>query len=531
VNRAAKRKPHKVHRAVRRKPHKVHRAVRRKPPVTVSIIRVPAPMEKPWELSSDQLAILKNSIAKGASDDELKFCLEVARRYKLDPFRQQIWFIPRWDKNADNGQGAKGRNVYVPQVALYGLLHIAARDHADYGSISLPEYGPMIEVEVDGKKIKGPEWARVKVWKKGLSEPTVGEAYFEEYCPKRWENTLFWRTMGRRMIAKCAKAQGVREAYPDLGGLTIPEEMERMNENFSPSGRELIAEVPQGRNPAEYERLKNRTPEEVRAEAKAFLGTTVQEPKEPRGVIELDWTDEASPIVRGDIAEHLEQTMKLNMHMSWGQDSWWHCEPRDAEALRVICAQFGYELKQILPDKFPAEGAPPGAPAASKQKPGKAAAGGSGLSPASGSKVETPSKPTSAANSKPLGASKAEDRTKPQPKPEKRATGLPRAQIPFVVKAVKQTPSGKGLEVTVDTGAKFYAFDNRKMGEDGEKLLDLLVGAVGKECVFVTSKNQTKDKREFVNIVTALKIGGREWDEAGVPILRRELATREPGED
>jgi hypothetical protein len=523
-----------VNRATKRKPHKVHRAVRRKPPVPVSIIRVPNPVEKPWELSEEQVTILKNSICKGANDDEMKYCLTVSRRYKLDPFKGQIWFIRRWDKEADNGNGGKGRYVWTPQVGIYGMAHIAARDHKDYGTISLPEFGPSITITVDGKQITGPEWARVKLWKKGVAEPTEAEAYFEEYCPQKYENTLFWRKMPRRQLSKCAKAQGIREAYPDLGGLYIPEECERIQEDFTESGREVVAHATSSSGDAsEYERLKNRTPEQLREEAKAFLGTNVQGPKEPRGVIELDWTDEASPVVRGDIAEQLE-TMKLNMHMTWGSDNWWHCEPRDAEALRVICAQFGYELKQILPDKFPVEGASPDAPAASKQKPGKTAAGGlrAGVaSPASGSKVEPPSTTPAGSVQKLPETRSAPERTKVPEKNETRPKPLPRAQIPFVVKAVQKTPSGKGLEVTVDTGAKFYAFDNRKMGEDGEKLLDLLLGAVGKECIFVTSKNQTKDKREFMNIVTALRIGDREWGEDGVPILRREPAIREPGED
>lgn len=212
-------------------------------PKPKAIIQVLPPQEKPWMLSQDEITIIKNSIAKGATDDELKFCLTVARRYRLDPFKQQIWFIQRWDKNADNGQGGTGAKVWIAQVGIYGMAHVAARDHADYGTIALPEYGPMIDVEVEGKKIKGPEWARVKVFKRGIPEPAVGEAWFEEYCPKRYENTLFWRTMPHRMIAKCAKAQGIREAYPDLGGLHIPEEMHRMDENYTESGRQITEGV------------------------------------------------------------------------------------------------------------------------------------------------------------------------------------------------------------------------------------------------------------------------------------------------
>src|SRR5882672_402768 len=142
------------------------KAVRRKPQTSTAIVRVSPTPERSWELDNEAITILKNSVAKGASDEELKYCLTVARRYKLDPFKTQIWFIKRWDKGADNGKGGTGAYVWTPQVGIYGMAHIAARDHADYGSISKPEYGPTMDFVIDGHKIKAPQWASVKVWKK-----------------------------------------------------------------------------------------------------------------------------------------------------------------------------------------------------------------------------------------------------------------------------------------------------------------------------------------------------------------------------
>jgi phage recombination protein Bet len=200
------------------------------------------PERKPWELKQEEIEIIRNSICKGATDAELKYCLAVSNRYKLDPFRKQIWFVPRWD--ADLRQ-----NVWVPQVSIWGLLHIAARDHGDFGSKSLPEYGPNIAItrsDRQGKehKLTGPEWAKVKVWKKGVAEPTEAIAYFEEYCPRQWENCkLFWTAMPKRMIGKCATALAIQEAYPELGGLHTPETAGRIQGEFTPSGREIVAPI------------------------------------------------------------------------------------------------------------------------------------------------------------------------------------------------------------------------------------------------------------------------------------------------
>jgi RecT family len=210
----------------------------RKSKTSAAIVKVSPPPERPWLLNQDEVAIVKNSIAKGASDQELQFCLTVARRYRLDPFKQQIWFVKRWDKEADNGNGGKGGFVWTPQVGINGLLFASARDHKqDFGSVSLPEYGPMVNVS----GTMAPEWAKVTVWKRGESpHATEAQAWWSEYAPADLSKAPFWRKMPRRMIAKCATALAIRQAYPDLGGLYIPEECERMNETVTPGGRRII---------------------------------------------------------------------------------------------------------------------------------------------------------------------------------------------------------------------------------------------------------------------------------------------------
>lgn len=347
-------------------------------------------------------------MAKGATDEELKYCLTVARRYKLDPFKQQIWFIRRWDKNADNGHGGEGAYIWVPQVGIYGLLHIAARDHKDYAGMSQVEYGPKITIQIDGHNISGPEWARVNVWKKGSPHPTVGEAYFEEYCPKKWENTLFWRTMPRRMIGKCAKAQGAREACPDLGGLKIPEEMDRMNEQFSQDvtagGRQIVDEkgfAPSGQpvthdarrqvaaqagTDPTIEKLKaqglwcerhnghvarcpsdEHTPadhkvmeeaERKAANERAQKPAATPEASKPaievkpgpeklyRGRVEWDWADGEAPVLRGDLDTVLVD-LQQRCSMVWGKDEFWHVKPADLGTVKSVCEFYDLKLEVI----------------------------------------------------------------------------------------------------------------------------------------------------------------------------------------
>lgn len=198
------------------------------------ILRVPAAQKRPWELTEEEVNLVKNHIAKGCTDDELHFCLSVAKRYKLDPFRSQIWFVKRRDKKAQGGYR------WIPIVGINGLLHVAARDHKhDFGSNDEPEYGPMIKVEwtkyeyneqtnkriYPGKlmTLDVPEWARVRVWKKGLEHPTVATVFWSEIYPNLDDAPLV-RQMPRLMLGKCALAQAIRRAYPATDGLYAREE-------------------------------------------------------------------------------------------------------------------------------------------------------------------------------------------------------------------------------------------------------------------------------------------------------------------
>src|ERR1700678_616479 len=181
-------------------------------------IVVRAPSAKPWLLAPEEVTLLKNSLCKGATDTEMQFCLAVARRYELDPFKKQIHFVPRWDRQAENTDGERGSKVWVPIVGIDGLQHIAARDHKDYGSFGEAEYGPMITVNYQWngkgpvKTIQAPEWARVEAWKKGDDRATVGKVWWTEIYPNvNYAPTV--REKPRLMLAKCARAQAIRAAY------------------------------------------------------------------------------------------------------------------------------------------------------------------------------------------------------------------------------------------------------------------------------------------------------------------------------
>jgi hypothetical protein len=104
-----------------------------------------------------------------------------------------------------------------------------------------------------------------------------------------------------------------------------------------------------------------------------------------------------------------------------------------------------------------------------------------------------------------------------QPQP---SGNVPKARIPHKITSVRWTKEGKGLVVELDTGHKMYTFRDSKMDEDGTKLFDILLNAVGQMAIFEVKH----DAKGYWIIDKVIQIGSREWDD-GVPVLRRE-----PGE-
>lgn len=185
---------------------------------------------------------LQNSLYPGASPASIKLVMSYCKAASLDAMQKPVHIVPMWDSKSGSM-----RDVVMPGIGLYRTQ--AARSGC--AGVSEPEFGPDITEEIGGQTITFPAWCRVTVKRRlptgEVVDFTAKELWKENYAIKGGKEksiapNAMWTKRPYGQLAKCAEAQALRKAFPEVGSAPTADEM--MGKSLDDAGEVVTSSQP-----------------------------------------------------------------------------------------------------------------------------------------------------------------------------------------------------------------------------------------------------------------------------------------------
>lgn len=167
--------------------------------------------------TTEQLQLMKDTVAKGVSDNEFLLFLHLAKTYGLDPFAKEVWCIKY------------GNNPATIFTSRDGYLKIASRDRQMNGIVSDAVCANDVLERLPDGRVKATYGnprgeligAYALVERKDRAYPAYFYAPLKEYCAG---SNPTWKKYPTAMIIKVAEAMALKRAF-SISGLVTQEEI------------------------------------------------------------------------------------------------------------------------------------------------------------------------------------------------------------------------------------------------------------------------------------------------------------------
>jgi phage recombination protein Bet len=281
-------------------------------------------------VTRDQLALIKKTVAAGATDAELELYLFDCQRRGVHPLDRLIHFTKRGGR-------------YTPITSI-DFLRGRAHETGEMAGSDDAVFDPDVQV------------ATVTVYRltRGVRYAYTATARYDEYVPAEGSDRM-WLKMPHTMLGKCAEALALRKAFPQqLGGLYVIEELEQARPDFT---TEATAIADKYQRPVTDPHTGAPEPDDAREHPEPQPVADDRVARLPPGVVLITKVDAAPTknpnvtrttlTVAGGPTYPAAQTRltTINERLAERAESAWH--RGQAVAITVTKGKFSYELATI----------------------------------------------------------------------------------------------------------------------------------------------------------------------------------------
>lgn len=170
-------------------------------------------------LSPDQIVdTVRDTVAKGATDAELQMFLQVCKRFDLDPFAREVFFIK--EKPGEPGRIQAGRDAFLAIANRHPAYDGMDSDVVFSGDVFRRTSAGDVEHVYDLENRKGViVGAYAVVYRTDRRRPSYAFARNSEYAPKEPKGWSPWHKYPSAMILKVAETAALKKAF-SISGLT-----------------------------------------------------------------------------------------------------------------------------------------------------------------------------------------------------------------------------------------------------------------------------------------------------------------------